>query len=90
MVHCVFQNVNTCGNKNETYFSQNYLKHKIIGRVTNINHKGLQSSANEYAEERRIYKDMISKNNNVDILNSAHRSFIRRDKRITERKNSIP
>ena len=42
------------GNKNETYFSQNYLKHKIIGRVTNINHKGLQRTANEYAEERRI------------------------------------
>ena len=28
---------------------------------------------NEYAEERRIYKDLISKNNNVDILNSASR-----------------
>ena len=38
---------------------------------TNINHKGLQRTANEYAEERRIYKDLISKNNNVDILNSA-------------------
>ena len=34
---------------------------------TNINHKGLQRTANEYAEERRIYKDLISKNNNVDI-----------------------
>ena len=32
---------------------------------TNINHKGLQRTANEYAEERRIYKDLISKNNNV-------------------------
>ena len=31
---------------------------------TNINHKGLQRTANEYAEERRIYKDLISKNNN--------------------------
>ena len=40
---------------------------------TNINHKGLQRTANEYAEERRIYKDLISKNNNVDILNSASR-----------------
>ena len=36
----------------------------------NINHKGLQRTANEYAEERRIYKDLISKNSNVDILNS--------------------
>ena len=34
---------------------------------TNINHKGLQRTANEYTEERRIYKDLISKNNNVDI-----------------------
>ena len=34
---------------------------------------GLQRTANEYAEERRIYKDLISKNNNVDILNSASR-----------------
>ena len=32
-----------------------------------INHKGLKRTANEYAEERRIYKDLISKNNNVDI-----------------------
>ena len=40
---------------------------------TNINHKGLQRIANEYAEQRRIYKDLISKNNNVDILNSASR-----------------
>ena len=31
---------------------------------TNINHKGLQRTAHEYAEERRIYKDLISKNNN--------------------------
>ena len=29
---------------------------------TNINHKGLQRTANEYAEKRRIYKDLISKN----------------------------
>ena len=28
---------------------------------TNINHKGLQRTANEYAEERRTYKDLISK-----------------------------
>ena len=40
---------------------------------TNINHKGLQRTTNEYAEERRICKDLISKNNNVDILNSASR-----------------
>ena len=32
-----------------------------------------ENQANEYAEERRIYKDLISKNNNVDILNSASR-----------------
>ena len=35
---------------------------------TSINHKGLQWTANEYAGERRICKDLISKNNNVDIL----------------------
>ena len=35
---------------------------------TNIKHKGLQRAANEYAEESRIYKDLISKNNNVDML----------------------
>ena len=29
---------------------------------TNINHKGLQRTATEYAGERRIYKDLISKN----------------------------
>ena len=40
---------------------------------TNINHKGLQRTANEYAEKRRIYKDLINKNNNVDILNSTLR-----------------
>ena len=34
---------------------------------TNINHKGLQWTANEYAEERRICKDLISKNKNVDV-----------------------
>ena len=38
---------------------------------TNLNQKGLQRTANEYVEERRIYKDLISKNNDVDILNSA-------------------
>ena len=31
-------------------------------RSTNINHKGLQRTANEYAGKRRIYKDLISKN----------------------------
>ena len=34
---------------------------------THMNHKGLQRTANEYAEERRIYKDLISKNNNVNF-----------------------
>ena len=40
---------------------------------TNVNHKGLQRTANKYVEEPRIYKDLISENNNVDILNSASR-----------------
>ena len=43
----------------------------IMNWSTNISHKGLQRTANEYAEGRRIYKDLISKNNNVDILNFA-------------------
>ena len=34
-----------------------------------MNHKGLQRTANEYTEERRIYKDLISKNEN-DVLQS--------------------
>ena len=33
-----------------------------IGYSTNINHKGPQRTANENAGERRIYKDLISKN----------------------------
>ena len=40
---------------------------------TNINHKGLHRTENEYAEKRGIYKDLMSKNKNVDILNSASR-----------------
>ena len=41
-----------------------YLEKKnLLSRSDNINHKGLQRTANEYAEERRIYKDLISKNN---------------------------
>ena len=40
---------------------------------TTINNKGLHRTANEYAEERGIYKGLISKNKNVDILNSASR-----------------
>ena len=35
---------------------------KLSDVCTNLNHKGLQRTANEYAEERRIYKDLISKN----------------------------
>ena len=31
-------------------------------KVKSINHKGLKRTANEYAGERRIYKDLISKN----------------------------
>ena len=45
----------------------------MVSASTNINHKELQRTANEYAGERRIYKDLISKNNYVDILNSASR-----------------
>ena len=57
--------VKTSGTNSKQTFS--------IVTSTNINHKGLQRTANEYAEERRIYKDLISKNNVVDILNSASR-----------------
>ena len=35
---------------------------KLSKKSTNINHKGLQRTAKEHAEERRIYKDLISKN----------------------------
>ena len=45
---------------------------KII-KVQTLTTKELQRTANEYAEERRIFKDLISKNNNVDILNSPNR-----------------
>ena len=38
------------------------LKFKHFSFRTNIYHKGRQRTANEYAEERRIYKDLISKN----------------------------
>ena len=34
----------------------------------NYNHKELQRTAKEYAEESRIYKDLISKNNNVIMI----------------------
>ena len=44
---------------------------QIVGAIEP--HKGLHRTANEYAEERRIYNDLISKNNNVVILNSASR-----------------
>ena len=50
-----------------------FMKKKNRNNNTNINHKGLQRTANEYAEERGIYKYLISKNNIVDILNSASR-----------------
>ena len=30
--------------------------------TSNINHTGLQRTAKEYAKERRIYKELISKN----------------------------
>ena len=39
-----------------------FLEIESILFSTNINHKGLQRTANEYAAERRIYKDLISKN----------------------------
>ena len=36
---------------------------KVVQYVcTNLNQKGLQRTAKEYAEERRNYKDLISKN----------------------------
>ena len=35
---------------------------KTLPKGTNINHKGLHRTANEYAEELRIYEDLISKN----------------------------
>ena len=35
---------------------------------TNINHKGLQRTASEYAEERRTYKDLISKSFPFKVL----------------------
>ena len=35
---------------------------ELVKYSTNINHKGLQRTANEYVGERRIYKDLISKN----------------------------
>ena len=38
------------------------IKEYILNKSTNINHKGLQRTANEYAGKRRIYKDLISKN----------------------------
>ena len=36
--------------------------HLPNNKVKNTNHKGLKRTANEYAGERRIYKDLISKN----------------------------
>ena len=44
-----------------------YVSNRNIGQIhdigfiycTNINHKGLQRTAKEYAEERRIYKHLI-------------------------------
>ena len=33
-------------------------------------------TTNEYAEERRIYKDLISENNNVDILNMSKKQYL--------------
>ena len=35
---------------------------------TNTIHKGLQRTANEYTKERRIYKDLNSKNNKQTFL----------------------
>ena len=54
-------------------FSIQTKKKEFVLLSTKINHKGQQRTANDYAEERRIYKDLVSKNNNVDILNSASR-----------------
>ena len=46
----------------KSYWAKWPRKQVILSRSTNINHKGLQRTANEYAEKRRIYKDLISKN----------------------------
>ena len=35
------------------------MKYVVLYVVTDINHKGLQRTANKHAEERRIYKDLI-------------------------------
>ena len=41
------------------------INHKgLSSSSTNINYEGLQRTANEYAAERKIYKDLISENNN--------------------------
>ena len=45
----------------------------------NINHKELRRTANEYAEERRIYKDLISKNNNVDCKKNTAMLIVLRE-----------
>ena len=75
---------NKTNKQNNIWRSNQYVRFDQILRDwghlsrTNINHKGLQRTANEYAEESKIYKDETSKNNNVDVLNSASRIQIYR------------
>ena len=62
-----------CGGGVGNVFSIQTKNKEFVLLSKKINHKGQQRTANDYAEERRIYKDLVSKNNNVDILNSASR-----------------
>lgn len=39
----------------------------VLPITQTLNHKGLQRTANEYAEEHRIFKDLIKKNNKQTI-----------------------
>ena len=48
-------------NTYRNHFSRSYESRSIVF-IININRKELQRTPNEYAEERRIYKDLISKN----------------------------
>ena len=63
---------NTLRDLHNSSYDTNLQPNSIIV-LLKYKHKGLQRAANECAKERRIYKDLISKNNNVDILNSASR-----------------
>ena len=40
-----------------------FVFYRYIGQLlrVNINHKGLQRNANEFAKERRVYKDLLGR-----------------------------